>query len=302
MPMGDTVQASPGMGDRLPATDDRQVTVPEAGHFTIALIQNCAGPEVEANIAETVAMSREAADRGAALICLPEYFSALSSDGPRLTIRGYEEAEHPAIPAFSELARERRIWALLGSLPITAAGGRIHNRSFLIAPDGAVVRRYDKIHLFDVDLPGGEQYRESSTIEPGGEAVIARLPWGVLGMTICDDLRFPGLYRSLARAGAHFLAVPAAFTKTSGEAHWHTLIRARAIENGAYVFAPCQCGEHTGGSRTYGHSLVVDPWGRVLVDGGEDPGIVLCGIDPGRVVEARAMIPSLRHDRPYEPP
>jgi len=268
--------------------------------FTAALIQNCAGSEVEANIADTLAMSREAADRGAALICLPEYFSALSSEGPELTMEAFAEAAHPAIPVFSELAREREIWVLLGSLPIAAAGGKTHNRSYLIGPDGAVVQRYDKIHLFDVELAGGEHYRESATIEPGSRAVLADLPWGRLGMTICYDLRFPGLYRTLAQAGAEFLAVPAAFTKTSGEAHWHALNRARAIENGAYVFAPCQCGEHAGGSRTYGHSLIIAPWGRVLADGGEESGIVLSEIDPGKVAEARAMIPSLRHDRPYE--
>jgi predicted amidohydrolase len=241
--------------------------------FTVALIQNCAGSEVQANIADTLAMSREAADRGAALICLPEYFSALSSEGPRLTMQAFAEEAHPALPIFSELARE--------------------------GPDGAVVQRYDKIHLFDVELAGGEHYRESATIEPGREAATAELPWGRLGMTICYDLRFPHLYRTLAQAGAEFLAVPAAFTKTSGEAHWHALNRARAIENGAYVLAPCQCGEHAGGGRTYGNSLIVDPWGRVLADGGEEPGIVLCDIDPAKVAEARSMIPSLRHDRPY---
>ncbi|MEJ2313087.1 MAG: carbon-nitrogen hydrolase family protein [Gemmatimonadales bacterium] len=268
--------------------------------FNVALIQNCAGPEVEANIAETLAMSREAADLGAALICLPENFSALSSEGPRLTMAAFTEPAHPALPRFSELAREQEIWVLLGSLPIAVAGGKIRNRSYLLGPDGTVLRRYDKIHLFDVELAGGEQYRESATVEPGSQAVIAELPWGRLGMTICYDLRFPHLYRTLAQAGADFLAVPAAFTKTSGEAHWHALNRARAIENGSYVFAPCQCGEHAGGGWTYGHSLVVDPWGRVLADGGEDPGVVLCEVDPARVAEARSMIPSLRHDRPYD--
>jgi predicted amidohydrolase len=242
-------------------------------------------------------MSREAADLGASLICLPEYFSALSSDGPRLTIRGFEEGAHPAIPAFSELARDREIWLLLGSLPITAPSGKLHNRSYLIGPEGEIVQRYDKIHLFDVELPGGEEYLESETIEPGGKTAIAQLPWGRLGMTVCYDLRFPNLYRTLARAGADFLAVPAAFTKTSGEAHWHVLNRARAIENGAYVFAPCQCGEHAGGSWTYGHSLIVDPWGRVLADRGEDPGNVMAEIDPGEVARTRAMIPALRHQR-----
>lgn len=244
-------------------------------------------------------MSAHAASDGAALICLPEHFSALSSDGPRLTMPSFTEAAHPAPPAFARLARERRVWVLLGSLPISAAAGRFRNRSLLIGPDGVVAGRYDKIHLFDVELESGEHYRESATAEPGDEAVLVELPWGRLGMTICYDLRFPQLYRSLARAGADFLSVPAAFTRTTGEAHWHALNRARAIENGAYVFAPCQCGEHAGGSRTYGHSLIVDPWGRVIADGGEEPGVVLARIDPAEVNRARAMIPSLRHDRPY---
>ncbi len=268
--------------------------------FTVALIQNCAGPEVEANVAETAAMTREAAAKGARLVCLPEYFSALESDGPKLVMPAFDEAAHPALPAFTELAREREIWVLLGSLPITTSGGKINNRGYLIGPDGAIIRRYDKIHLFDVNLAGGEQYRESATIEPGCEAVIAELPWGKLGLTICYDLRFAHLYRALAQGGADFLAVPAAFTKTTGEAHWHVLNRARAIENGAYVFAPCQSGEHKGGGKTFGHSLIVDPWGRVLADGGTEPGIVTAEVDPTEVAKARAMIPSLQHDRPYE--
>ena len=268
--------------------------------FTVALIQNCAGPEVEANVAETAAMTREAAAKGARLVCLPEYFSALESDGPKLVMPAFDEAAHPALPAFTELAREREIWVLLGSLPITTSGGKINNRGYLIGPDGAIIRRYDKIHLFDVNLAGGEQYRESATIEPGCEAVIAELPWGKLGLTICYDLRFAHLYRALAQGGADFLAVPAAFTKTTGEAHWHVLNRARAIENGAYVFAPCQSGEHKGGGKTFGHSLIVDPWGRVLADGGTEPGIATAEVDPAEVAKARAMIPSLQHDRPYE--
>ena len=265
--------------------------------FTVALIQNTAGPEIEANLATTVAMSRQAVSKGASLICLPEYFSALSAEGPKLTMKAYEEAAHPALPAFRELARVSGVWVLLGSLPIAAPNGKSFNRSFLLDPRGEIVQRYDKMHLFDVELPGGEKYLESETIEPGGELAIAELPWGRLGMTICYDLRFPRLYRALAHAGADFLAVPASFTRTSGQAHWHVLNRARAIENGAYVFAPCQCGEHAGGSSTFGHSLVVDPWGRVLADGGEDPGIVMAEIDPGEVARTRAMIPALEHER-----
>ena len=267
--------------------------------FTVALIQNCAGPEVEANITETGAMTREAAGKGASLIVLPEYFSALASDGPKLVMPAFAEEAHPALPAFSALARELDVWLLLGSLPIETAGGKVNNRGYLIGPDGAVAQRYDKVHLFDVNLANGETYRESATIEPGCKAVLAELPWGRLGMTICYDLRFAQLYRSLAQAGADFLAVPAAFTKRTGEAHWHVLNRARAIENGAFVFAPCQCGTHEGGGKTYGHSLIIDPWGRILADGGEAPGIVLAEVDPAEVAKARSMIPSLQHDRPF---
>ena len=162
--------------------------------------------------------------------------------------------------------------------------------------------RYDKIHLFDVDLADGESYRESATIAAGDRAITADLPWGKLGLSICYDLRFPHLYRALAQAGADFLAVPAAFTKTTGEAHWHVLLRARAIESGCYVIAPCQTGTHPGGGACYGHSLLVDPWGRILADGGEATGIVLGEIDPAEVTRARGMIPSLQHDRPFAAP
>ena len=167
-------------------------------------------------------------------------------------------------------------------------------------PSGAVAARYDKIHLFDVDLPGGESYRESATIAPGACGVVADLPWGRLGLSICYDLRFAGLYRALAQAGADFLTVPAAFTRTTGQAHWHVLLRARAIETGCYVFAPCQYGVHAGDRATYGHSLIVDPWGQVLADGGEERGVVVAEVDPAAVARARAMIPALAHDRPFD--
>jgi len=267
--------------------------------FKVALIQNCAGAEIAANVAETAAMTREAARGGAALVALSEYFSALDSKDGRLAMRGYAEAAHPALPAFRELARECDIWVHLGSLPIDSGGGKIFNRGYLLDPSGAIVARYDKIFLFDVDLANGESYRESATIAPGNKAVVAETPWGGYGLTVCYDLRFPQLYRALAQGGASYLSVPAAFTKTTGEAHWHLLNRARAIENGAFVIAPCQCGEHPGGAKTYGHSLVIDPWGRVLADGGVEPGIVTAEIDPAEVAKVRAMIPSLSHDRPF---
>ena len=270
--------------------------------FTVGLIQNHATAEVEPCIAESLEMTREAADRGAQLVCLPEYFSALEVENGRLVTPAFPEAGHPALPAFRALARELGLWCLLGSLPIEAGGGRVNNRAYLVGPDGAIAARYDKIHLFDVDLAGGESYRESATVAAGDRGVLADLPWGKLGMTICYDLRFPHLYRALAQAGADFLAVPAAFTKTTGEAHWHVLLRARAIECGCYVIAPCQVGAHEGGGACYGHSLVVDPWGRVVADGGEAPGVVIAEISPAEVSKARAMIPSLAHDRPFAAP
>ena len=209
-----------------------------------------------------------------------------------------------------ELARELGAWLLLGSLVIDASGEpgaaegeeRLANRSFLIDAAGGIVARYDKIHMFDIDLPGGESYRESNAYRPGNHTVVAETPWGRLGMSVCYDLRFPHLYRALAQAGADFLAVPSVFTVPTGRAHWHVLLRARAIENGCFVFAPAQWGEHTAGRKSYGHSLIVDPWGEVMGDGGEEVGIVTARIDPGRIAEARGMVPSLRHDRAFTPP
>jgi len=171
-----------------------------------------------------------------------------------------------------------------------------------VTPAGAIAARYDKLHLFDVDLADGESYRESALIEPGAQAVLATTPWATLGLSICYDLRFPQLYRSLAQAGAEVLTVPAAFTKTSGQAHWHVLLRARAIETGCFVLAPCQCGDHGGGHETYGHSLIIDPWGRVLADGGEEVGYITAKIDLAEVAKARAMIPALGHDRDFARP
>jgi predicted amidohydrolase len=274
--------------------------------FTAACVQNCAGTETEPNLKDCADLVREAADRGASFILLPEYFTGLDIRGHILIPEAFAEADHPALPLFAGLARERRAWILLGSLAISLDGGpgrgqRIANRSYLLDPDGAIAARYDKIHLFNVDLAGGESYRESATIAPGTRAVVADLPWGRAGLSICYDLRFPQLYRALAKAGADFLTVPAAFTRTTGRAHWHVLLRARAIETGCYVFAPCQYGVHAGDRATYGHSLIIDPWGQVLADGGEDRGVVLAEVDPAAVGRARGMIPALRHDRPFEP-
>jgi predicted amidohydrolase len=270
--------------------------------FTVACVQVTAGQDVTANVDAAVALARQARDAGAEFILLPENVALMEPKTE--VIRGHAVAaeDHPLLTRFGDLARELDVWLLAGSLPTRSPDGRIANCSTLLDPNGDVVRSYDKIHMFDVDLPSGESYRESKTYQPGEEGCLAELPWGVLGMTVCYDLRFPQLYRSLAQAGAQFLSVPAAFTKVTGEAHWHVLLRARAIENGCFVLAPTQCGLHYGTRRTYGHSLIIDPWGEVLADGGDEVGIITAEIDPAKVDEVRAMIPSLGHDRPFSTP
>ena len=197
------------------------------------------------------------------------------------------------------LAKDLGIWLSVGSLAIKVAADKVANRSFLMGPDGRIHARYDKIHMFDVELPNGETYEESRNYRPGGEAVVADTPFGRLGLTICYDLRFPHLYRALAKAGASYLTVPSAFTQVTGEAHWHVLLRARAIETGCFVFAAAQSGTHENGRKTFGHSLIVGPWGEVLADGGTQTGVVTADIDPARVSEARGRIPALQHDRDF---
>jgi predicted amidohydrolase len=227
-----------------------------------------------------------------------------TSSGPDVDLLQAVVAEEhePALAAFRGLARETGAWLLVGSLAIRLGPETLANRSFLLDDAGRIVARYDKIHMFDVDLPGGESYRESALYRPGARAVVADTPWGRLGMTVCYDLRFPYLYRTLAHAGAVMLTIPAAFTKFTGQAHWHVLLRARAIETGCFVVAPAQCGSFSGGRESYGHSLIVAPWGEVLADGGEAPGFVVAELDLDRVARARRMVPSLRHDRSFEPP
>lgn len=270
--------------------------------FTAACIQSTATPDLRHDIGMLSAMIREAHGRGASLIATPEYCAGLDTREGRMFPVAHEEREHPALPAFAALAGELRIWLLIGSLGVKAPDGRIFNRSFLFDPAGRVTARYDKIHLFDIDLGPGASYRESATIAAGETGVIAPCAEGTIGLSICYDIRFPHLYRAYAQAGARMLAAPAAFTKVTGEAHWHVLLRARAIENGAYVIAPGQCGTLSGGAQCYGHSLIADPWGRVLADGGEEPGIVTAEIDLEQVAETRRRIPSLTHDRAFAPP
>ena len=278
--------------------------------FTASCIQFTSARDYEPNIRVVSDLIRRAREAGADLVLTPENTGLTEPVGKLRREKARDEANHPVLAALREVARETGVWLLIGSLaidlsrePSEAEGERrLANRSYLIDPNGAVVARYDKVHMFDVDLSGGESYRESSGFRPGGESVLAETPWGVLGMTVCYDLRFPHLYRALAQAGADFLAIPSAFTVPTGKAHWHVLMRARAIENGCYVFAPAQWGEHAEGRRTYGHSLIVDPWGEVLGDGGDGIGIISARIDVAAVARARRMVPSLKHDRPFTQP
>ena len=278
--------------------------------FTASCIQFTSARDYEPNIRAASDLIRRARDAGADLVLTPENTGLTEPVGKLRREKARDEANHPVLAALREVARETGVWLLIGSLAIDlsrepgeAEGERrLANRSYLIDPNGAIVARYDKVHMFDVDLARGESYRESNAFRPGGQSALAETPWGVLGMTVCYDLRFPHLYRALAQAGADFLAIPSAFTVPTGKAHWHVLMRARAIENGCYVFAPAQWGEHAEGRRTYGHSLIVDPWGEVLADGGEGVGIISARIDAAAIAKARRMVPSLKHDRPFIQP
>jgi predicted amidohydrolase len=267
--------------------------------FKAACVQLRSSDDVAENIRDTARLVREAASRGASFVATPENTTLMAPDGGAKLARSHDEAHDPALPVFSALAKELNIWLLIGSLAIKVSDSKTANRSFLFAPDGSIAARYSKLHLFDVTLASGEAYRESDTVEGGGEAVLAKTPLGVIGLSICYDVRFPHLYRRLAQDGAFLFTVPSAFTVPTGQAHWHVLLRARAIENGAFVIAPAQGGLHANGRKTYGHSLIVSPWGEILAEAGTDPGVILAEIDPHLSVQARARVPSLLHDRAY---
>jgi len=271
-----------------------------AAAFKAAMIQMCAGLAPAANIEAAVRMIGEAKSAGAEYVLTPEMTNVLAAKREQLFSVIVEEDADTSLATLRELARKLGIYLHVGSLAIKVSPDKAANRSFLIDPKGDIAARYDKIHMFDVDLAGGESYRESRNYRPGEQAVLSDLPWGRLGLTICYDLRFPALYRALAEAGATMLTIPSAFTQQTGEAHWHVLIRARAIENGSFVFAAAQGGKHENGRETFGHSLVIDPWGRVLAEGGTEPSVVLADIDPAEVAAARARIPSLQHGRRFE--
>jgi predicted amidohydrolase len=268
--------------------------------FKAAMIQMRSGLTPGANIDDAVRLIGEAKTAGADYVLTPEMTNILAAKREQLFAVAVEEEVDASLATFRELARKLAIYVHVGSLAIKISPDRAANRSFLIDPKGDIAARYDKIHMFDVDLAGGESYRESRNYRPGELAVLADLPWGRLGLTVCYDLRFPALYRALAEGGATVLTIPSAFTKQTGEAHWHVLIRARAIENSSFVFAAAQGGKHENGRETYGHSLIVDPWGRMLAEGGTEPAVIMAEIDPAEVANARARIPSLQHGRRFE--
>ncbi|MCK0198456.1 carbon-nitrogen hydrolase family protein [Ancylobacter sp. 6x-1] len=268
--------------------------------FRAALVQMCTGRDVMANVAEASRLIREAAALGASYVQTPEMTGTMEESREALFASLHPEETDPALAAFRALAAELKIHLHLGSLAIRVGEHRAANRAFVLAPDGAIAARYDKIHMFDVTLPNGDVYRESEAYRPGELAVLADLPQIRLGLAICYDLRFPALFRALAEAGAGMIAVPAAFTKTTGEAHWHVLLRARAIETGSYVLAAAQGGTHENGRQTYGHSLIIDPWGEILAEAGVEPGIIHAEIDPARVAYVRGRIPSLDNGRRFE--
>jgi predicted amidohydrolase len=268
--------------------------------FTAGLVQMRSGLSPHANLDSAVRLIEEAKSGGADYVLTPEMTNILEIRRERLFAALEPEESEPSLAAFRDLARKLGIFLHIGSLAIKLLPEKAANRSFLIDRKGEIIARYDKVHMFDVDLDGGESYRESRNYRPGEIGVAADLPWGRLGLTVCYDLRFPALYRALAEAGSSFIAIPSAFTRQTGEAHWHVLSRARAIENGAFVLAAAQGGKHENGRETFGHSLVVDPWGRILAEGGTEPGVILAVIDPAEVTTARARIPSLQHGRRFE--
>jgi deaminated glutathione amidase len=266
----------------------------------VALVQLRCGREVAPNLEAAEGLIRRAAAAGAQYIQTPENTALMELEHERLMQRVQTEAESKALSRLRALSAELGVYLHAGSLGIRLDAERVANRSYVLDPKGDIVARYDKLHMFDVDLPGGETYRESNYFQPGRKAVLAELPFGKLGLSICYDLRFPALYRALACAGATLIACPAAFTKQTGEAHWHTLIRARAIETGSFLLAATQGGLHENGRSTYGHSLIVSPWGEVLAEAGAEPGVVLADLDLAEAEAARTRIPCLQHTREFE--
>lgn len=267
--------------------------------FNIACLQTRPMPDINGALTEAMPVVEAAARAGAQMLFLPEYCGGLASDGVRFCPPAAPEDQHPMLAALREFAARRGVWINVGSIALTGPEGKIINRGYMIDDRGGIFGRYDKIHLFDVNLSADTVYRESDTVEPGETACLHDTPLARIGHTICYDLRFPGLFRDLAQAGAEILCCPAAFTKVTGEAHWHVLNRARAIENTCFVVSPCAVGTIHGGGESFGHSLVVSPWGEVLADGGDIPGVIHARLDLDDVAATAARVPSLCHDRPY---
>ncbi len=266
--------------------------------FRVACVQNTAARDIQVNVDWVCARIDDAAANGAEFIALPETVGLIEPVNENIPAATHAETDDVGLTAFRERARRHQAMILIGSQLILDQG-KIFNRSFLLDQDGEIRARYDKLHMFDIELKNGEAYRESDAIAPGGKAVVVETPLGKLGLSICYDLRFGALYRALALAGAEVITIPAAFTQTTGEAHWHTLVRARAIETGAFVIAPNQCGHHCDSRYSYGHSLIVDPWGVVLADGGAEPGVIYADIDLALVQKVRDRIPSLKNERRF---
>jgi predicted amidohydrolase len=268
--------------------------------FKAALVQMRSGLDMARNCADASVLIREAASTGAKLVVTPEITNIFEPDRDRLRAIAHFEADDPAVKNYAALAKELGIHLHIGSMALKAETGKLVNRALLFGPHGRKIAHYDKVHLFDVDLPNGEVYRESDAYEPGDETLAVKLPYCTLGVAICYDVRFPPLYQALARAGANVIVIPAAFTVPTGEAHWHILLRARAIETGSYVLAAAQGGTHECGKSTYGHSLIISPWGEILAEAGTDPCVISAEIDPQKSVEARQRIPALKNARKFD--
>ncbi|MGZ3273422.1 MAG: carbon-nitrogen hydrolase family protein [Caulobacteraceae bacterium] len=269
----------------------------------VALVQTCTPASQGAALQQIEPLIRQAAEAGAELIVTPEGSNLLQRDRARM-LQALKPLDHdPFVQGVRRLARECNVWILIGSALVASGSDKAANRAVLVNADGEIVSTYDKLHMFDVDLPNGDRYRESSLYEPGAAARLVDTPWGKLGLTICYDMRFPQLYRALAKAGADIIAVPAAFTRPTGEAHWEVLLRARAIENGVFILAAAQGGHHEDGRGTWGHSLAIDPWGRILAEArGDEPGVVIADLELDDVTSTRQAIPSLQNERSFSGP
>ena len=268
-------------------------------NLKVACIQTNSKSDPNINIREVSSLIRAARSNGAELITTPEVVGMLEPNREKALNKAQPENYHGVLREFRALSRDLDIWLLIGSISIKLSNGKLANRSFLINPDGQIIARYTKIHMFDVEVNDGSIYRESATYQPGTSACLARTPWGLVGLTVCYDIRFPALYRDLAKAGAKIIFIPSAFTEVTGEAHWHILQRARAIENGCFIVSAAQTGMHEQNRKTFGHSIIVDPWGNILADADKDVGFITADLDLNLVDEVRKKIPSLTHDREY---